>query len=258
MYTYYDDGFFGYGSDGTFRPYSLMHFIPILITAGLLTLVWFKRNRLREWKGENHFRFFLSFAMFVMEFSFFCRLLYVGDDSGNYLMMAKLPLYVCDLGLICCMYMVPSKNRTLFGINFFITLFGATLACIIPQTVLTNAGPAHYRYYQYFGEHLIPMFGTVYMIIVHRMRPRYRDIWISIGALAAMIVPSFYLNEAFPGSNYMFLKLEIPFMPENQYLRAAVYFVLITIIFHLLWLVWRMLLLSREKSLAKKRITAAN
>lgn len=112
----------------------------------LLILVWFKRNRLREWKGETHFRFFLSFVMFVMEFSFFCRLLYVGDDSGNHLMMSKLPLHVCDLGLICCMYMVPSKNRTLFGINFFITLFGATLACIIPQTVLTNAGPAHYRY----------------------------------------------------------------------------------------------------------------
>ena len=97
------------------------------------------------------------------------------------------------------------------------------------------------------------------MMIVHRMRPRYRDVWISIGVLAAMIVPSLRLNEAFPGSDYMFLKLEISFMPENQYLRAAVYFVLITIIFHLLWLVWQMFIRAREKGLAKnERIAAAN
>ena len=242
MYIYYDSGFFGYGPEGTFRPYTLMHFIPILITVGLLVIVWFKREKLRDWKGERHFRFILSFAMFAMEFGFFCWLLYVGDTSGNYLMMSKLPLHVCDMGLICCMYMVPSKNRTLFGINFFVTLFGATLACIIPQTVLTNADPTHFRYYQYFGEHLIPIFGTVYMIIVHKMRPRYRDIWISVAVLAAMTVPSFFLNDAFPGSDYMFLKLNIPFMPENQYLRAIIYSALLVIIFHLLWAVWQLIL----------------
>ena len=249
MYTFYDSGFFGYGPEGTFRPYTLMHFIPILVTAGLMVLLWFRRGWFREWRNETHFRFVLSFVMFIMEFSFFCRLLYVGDDSGKYMMMSKLPLHVCDLGLICCMFMVPSKNRTLFGINFFITLFGATLACIIPQTVLTNAGPAHYRYYQYFGEHLVPIFGTFYMIAVHGMRPRYRDIWISVGVLSAMLVPSFYLNDAFPGSDYMFLKLEVPFFPENQYFRAAVYFVLISIIFHLIWLIWRMILRLKAKTL---------
>lgn len=258
MYTYYDDGFFGYGPDGTFRPYTLMHFMPILVTVGLLILVWYRRRRLREWKGEYHLRFLLSFAMFVMEFSYFCWLLYVGDASGKHLMMAKLPLHVCDLGLICCMFMVPSKSRTLFGINFFITLSGATLACIIPQTVLTNVGPMHYRYYQYFGEHLIPIFGTVYMMMVHGMKPRYRDIWISMGMLSAMLIPSFYLNEAFPGSDYMFLRLDISFLPENQYIRAAIYFVSTAAVFHLLWLAWKMLLRMREKRPANDRTASAS
>ena len=240
MYTYYSEGFFGYGAPGTFRPYTLMHFIPLLVTIGILFAIWFNRNRLRDWKGEIHLRFVFSFVMLMMEFSFFLWLLYVGDDSGNNLMMAKLPLHVCDLGLLCCVYMVPSKNRTLFGINFFVTLFGATLACIIPQTVLKTAGPAHYRYYQYFGEHLLPIIGTVYMMMVHGMRPRYRDIWTSTGVLALMLVPSFFLNEAFPGSDYMFLKLDISFMPESQYLRALIYTVLIIAIFHLIWLVWKL------------------
>ena len=136
--------------------------------------------------------------------------------------------------------MVPSKNKTLFGINFFVTLFGATLACIIPQTVLDCADPSYFRYYQYFGEHLIPIFDTVYMIIVHRMMPRYRDIWVSTGVLAAMLIPAFWLNEAFPGSDYMFLRLDTTLFPENQYVRAVVYTVLIIVIFHLMWILWKL------------------
>ena len=241
-YTYYSEGFFGFGPPGTFHPYGLMHFAPILICVGWLILVWIKREWFRRWKHELRFRFALSFLLFCMEFSFFVWLLYVGDSSGSYLMMAKLPLHLCDLGLIVCMFMVPSGNRTLFGINFFVTLFGATLACIIPQTVLDGADPSYYRYYQYFGEHLIPVFCTVYMLIVHRMRPRYRDIWITLGVLLLMTIPAILLNEGYPGSDYLFLKLESSLFPSNQYLRACVYTVLIVVIFHLMWFLWRLLL----------------
>jgi len=238
-YTYYSDGFFGFGSLGIFKPYSMMHLVPWLICIGLLIMVWLMRDKLRGWKDETHFRFVLAFLMFSMEFSYFLWLLYVGDSSGNYLMMSKLPLHACDLGLIVCMFMVPSKNRTLFGINFFVTLFGATLACIIPQTVLDSADPSYFRYYQYFGEHLIPIFSTIYMMIVHRMRPRYRDIWFASGALAIMAPAAIKLNNTFPGSDYLFLKLDVALFPADQYVRAAVFTVLLIIIFHLMWLIWR-------------------
>lgn len=237
-YTYYSDGFFGFGSPGAFIAYSLMHFIPVLLCAAALVFIWRKREGLRAWKREEPLRQWLSFSMFLMEFSFFVWLLYVGDTSGNYLMMSKLPLHLCDIGLISCMYMVISKNRTLFGFNFFVTLFGATLACIIPQTVLNDVDPSYYRYYQYFGEHLIPIFSTAYMMIVHGMRPRYRDIWISIGALSLMLIPAFYLNDAFPGSDYLFLRLDMPLFPENQYLRAGIYAVLMILIFHAMWFMY--------------------
>ncbi len=240
-YTYYSDGFFGFGSPGIFKPYSLMHSVPWLLCIGLLIVVWLLKDHLRGWKGEIHLRFVLAFLMFSMEFSYFLWLLYVGDSSGNHLMMSKLPLHACDLGLIVCMFMVPSKNRTLFGINFFVTLFGATLACTIPQTVLDSADPSYFRYYQYFGEHLIPIFSTIYMMIVHKMRPRYRDIWFASGALAIMAPAAIKLNNAFPGSDYLFLKLDVSFFPVDQYARAAVFTVLLLIIFHLMWLIWRVL-----------------
>ncbi len=197
-YTYYDDGFFGFGKPGAFRAFSLMHIIPVFLCIALIVWTWYRRAWFRQWKYEGTFRYFLSFSMFLMEFGFFVWLLYVGDTSGQYLMMAKLPLHLCDIGLISCMFMVTSRNQTLFSFNFFVTLFGAVLACIIPQTVLSDVDPSHYRYYQYFGEHLIPIYCTVYMMIVHDMKPRYRDLWISVAGIALMLVPAFKLNESFP------------------------------------------------------------
>ena len=113
--------------------------------------------------------------------------------------------------------------------------------------MLTEADPRYYRYYQYFGEHLIPIFCTVYMIMVHDMWPRYRDIWISVGALALMAVPAIFLNDAFPGSDYMFLKLETPLLPENQLIRAAVFAVAVPAVFHLMWLIWNLMLKIEKK-----------
>ena len=67
MYTYYSDGFFGYGPPGTFQAYGMMHIAPILVSVGLAFLIWFKRDWLRNWKGELHLRFVLSFLMMLME-----------------------------------------------------------------------------------------------------------------------------------------------------------------------------------------------
>ena len=236
-YTYYSDRFFGFGEPGAFKPYTLMHLIPLILCVAAIWLVYRKRESLRTWKHEAGLRCWLAFAMFSMEFGFFVWLLYVGDTSGQYLMMAKLPLHLCDFGLISCLFLVVSKNRTLFGFNYFVTLFGAVLACIIPQTVLTDVDPRHFRYYQYFGEHLIPIFCTAYMMMVHGLRPRYRDIWITMGVLLLMGIPAVLLNEAFPGSDYLFLRLDISLFPANQYIRLAIYAVLLTAIFHLMWLV---------------------
>lgn len=234
-YTYYHTGFFGFGAPGTFKAYHLMHLLPLLLCAAAILLTFCLRKRLRSWKHENTFRYLLSFLLFLTEFGFFVWLLYVGDTSGQYLMMSKLPLHLCDVGLICCMFMITSKNRTLFGFNFFVTLFGATLACIIPQTVLTDVGPSYFRYYQYFIEHLLPIYCTAYMMIVHGMRPRYRDIWISVIGVSLMLWPAFLLNDAFPGSDYLFLKLDTSLFPADQHIRAAVYAALLALVFHAMW-----------------------
>ena len=79
------------------------------------------------------------------------------------------------------------------------------------------------------------------MMIVHNMRPRYRDIWISIVLLCIMVIPSISLNNAFPGSDYLFLKLDISIFPVNQYYRALIYAGLLVVIFHLMLMMQRLI-----------------
>ncbi len=237
-YIFFHEGFFGFGEAGNFKAFSLMHFIPILLCIGALVLVWKKRDDIAKWEGEKHFRFALSVIMFFLEFSYYIRLLYIGDLSGNYMLLSEMPLDVCDLGIIVCIFMITSKYRFLFGVNFYVSLFGATLACILPQMAISDAGPAYFRYYQFFGAHLLPIFCTIYMMMVHKMKPRYKDIWISFAFLLVLLFPALKFNKEFTGFDYLFMRMDIPFIPSDLNARAVIYSVLVLAVFHIMWFVW--------------------
>ncbi|MBR3739884.1 MAG: YwaF family protein [Clostridia bacterium] len=209
----------------------------MLIFAVAVYFTWKKRGSLQNWKYERRFRFFLSFVMLMAEMSYFWRLLYVGDEWGHNTLMIKLPLQVCQWGLICCVYMITSGNNSLLGINFFITLGCTAIALFVPQTVISLTCPGYYRYYQFWMEHLLPIYSTLYMMIVHGKRPRYRHLWLSIVCLALLAIPSYFANELIPDVDYLYVKLAIPFMPEGQLPRMMVYFVIIVLLFHGMWLI---------------------
>ncbi len=57
--------------------------------------------------------------------------------------------------------------------------------------------------------------------------------------IGLMLVPAYQLNESFPGSDYLFLKLDTSLFPANQYIRACIYAVLLILIFHAMWFLWK-------------------
>ena len=231
---FYKDGFFGYGESGDFQMFGLWHFLPIglLILAMVLTTI--RRDRFKQWKHEVRFRYLLSFVMLIVEMSYYWRILYVGNDSGKGTLMSRLPMQLCQWGLICCVYMIISLNDTLLGINFFITFFGAILAIAAP-IVISRTGPGYYRYYQFWLEHLLPIYGTYYVMVVHGKRPKYWHLWLSYAGMLAMTIPASILNLTFEEANYFYLKLDLPFLPESYMLRVVIYSLITIAFFHLLW-----------------------
>lgn len=231
---FYREGFFGYGEEGDFVMFGFWHFLPIVLLILAIVLTTRKRDRFLQWKHEVRFRYILSFTMLMAEMSYFWRLLYVGDELGGNSLMAKLPMQLCQWGLICCVYMIISLNDTLFGLNYYITFFGAIIAIISP-IVISRTGPTYFRYYQFWFEHLLPIYATYYVMTVHGKRPKYWHLWLAYGGMLLMTIPATIVNLAVEDANYFYLKLELPFLPESYALRVIIYSLVTIAAFHLLW-----------------------
>jgi len=139
-----------------------------------------------------------------------------------------------------------SKSQALFDISYFWLLSGTVFALLTP-TVITYTGPTRFRYYQFWAEHLLGYVAIFYMIFVHNMRPTWRSLFRSYGALAVLAVIAYAANRLLgPGANYLFMaKPEdtpsvLDILPPNFLLRLLVMLAVITLLFVLAYLPWHL------------------
>ncbi len=172
-------GFFANGADGEFRMFTLAHILPLLILGGTIYLLFRFRKKIAASKHESILRNGIAILMIIMEMSYFWRLLYVG---GN--IIDHLPITICGWACTIGAFMLFTKNRTMFGIVYYVGL-GFSITALFYPTVLTANGPMRYRYYQYFLEHGLIFVSIFYMIFVHKFRPTLK---LMIPAAAFLIV----------------------------------------------------------------------
>ena len=225
--TYFRSGFFGLSSEVVFKPFSIAHFVPIILAVAAIILIWKKREAIRQWKGENTFRFVYAFVMIICEMSYFWRLQYVGpgmDDDTT--MMGFLPLQVCQWTLI---------------LTTFMTMSVGLLPLFVPA-VISYTGPTYYRYYQFWGEHLLPIVGMFYMMFVHGFEAKPSGIPMTLGFLVLLALPCIYFNEHFEDAEYMYLKHStystLNFLPESPYLTLLVLMAAVLLLLGLTYVIY--------------------
>ena len=202
---FFKDGFFGYAEKGNFQYYSVAHFVPLAVLVLSVWLVWHFRNRLREWRHEESFRFWFAFAMLLVEMSYFWRLLYVGSsDPAEQTLLDKLPLQVCEWTCILAAFMMMKKSKMLYQICFYVCLTLGLFPLLTPS-VITTTGPTYYRYYQFWLEHVLPVIAVFYMTFVHEIRPRLRGIALSTGFMAVLATFALICNFNIENANYLYL-----------------------------------------------------
>ena len=240
--TYFRSGFFGLSSEVVFKPFSIAHFVPIILAVAAIILIWKKRDVIRQWKGENTFRFVYAFIMIICEMSYFWRLQYVGpgmDDDTT--MMGFLPLQVCQWTLILTTFMMMSKSKRLFPMSFFMTMSVGLLPLFVPA-VISYTGPTYYRYYQFWGEHLLPIVGMFYMMFVHGFEAKPSGIPMTLGFLVLLALPCIYFNEHFEDAEYMYLKhstySSLDFLPESPYLTLLVLMAAVLLLLGLTYVIY--------------------
>ena len=244
---FYKDGFFGYGEKGDFQYWSLAHFIPLILLAVGIFLVIFYREKLRNWKHERAFRFVLAAILILLEMSYYWRILYVGmqGDPNLPTLLTKLPLQVCGWSCILTSFMLMSENRHLYSICFFMVLTCGLIPLFYPS-VIPVTGPSYYRYYQFWGEHMLPVIGVIYMTFVKQMSVKISDIWKPIAVLAVLAAFAIPANDMVPGgANFLYLSNDpakmgsgiARLLPESMWLRLLIYAGIVLALFLLVYLI---------------------
>jgi hypothetical integral membrane protein (TIGR02206 family) len=247
--------FFGAGETEEFTNFSLAHILPILLTVGIVLLIWRYQDEIRAWKHEKTLRLVIAFVMIICEMAYFWRL--VGVPSLNPNPVDHLPITVCGWAIILCSYMMIGKTQAFFDIAYF-WLFAGTIFALLTPTVITYTGPTRFRYYQFWVEHTIGYIGIFYMIFVHKMRPTFKSAVRSYISLAVLAVVAYFANRMIgPGANYLFMARPedtpsiLDILPPHFALRVFVMVAVVTLLFILVYLPWYI----KDKK-AKKAISA--
>ena len=234
--------FFGQGDTIEFENFTLAHFLPILIAAGIIYLIYRFRNTIRDLKHEINFRYVLAFMMIICEMSYFWRLVAVPSLGAN--PIDHLPITVCGWAVIFCSFLAIGKSQTLFDISYFWLFSGSVFALITPA-VISYTGPTRFRYYQFWAEHTLGYVAVFYMIFVHGMRPTVKSAVKSYLALLVLAVVAYFSNRLIGnGANYLFLASpeEAPsvldILPPNFLLRTLIMAAVITALFGVAYLPW--------------------
>ena len=234
--------FFGAGETEEFTNFTLPHFLPILVAAGIIYLIFRFRNSIRELKNEHIFRYVLAFMLIISEMSYYWRLVGIPELGPN--PVDHLPITVCGWVVVFCSYMLVGKNQTLFDISYF-WVFAGTIFALITPTVITNTGPTRFRYYQFWAEHLLGYISVFYMIFVHGMRPTWKSFVKSYVGLGMLACVAYFANQILgPGANYLFMaKPEdtpsiLDILPPNFALRLLIMAAAVSALFFVAYLPW--------------------
>lgn len=248
--------FFGQGEEIEFTNFSLAHFLPIILMGGVIFLIYWFRDKIRNYKHEGRIRLALAFVMIITEMSYFWRLVGVPSLDAN--PIDHLPITVCGWGVIFCSYMLAARSQSLYDIAYF-WVFAGTIFALITPTVISYTGPTRYRYYQFWLEHTTGYVAILYMTFVHKFRPTIKSAIKSYVALAILAVIAYVANSVLgPGANYLFMaKPEdtpsiLDVLPPNFAIRLVIMAAAISLMFFLSYLPWLIMDLKRKKPPRRK------
>ena len=237
-YTFGSEGFFGYAPQKDFHYYSLAHFLPIILLGVAIYLTYRFRDKIRNSKHEENIRFALGAVCIFAELSYFIRLLYVGAGTSGNQLINYLPIEVCQWMAIISGFMIMKKSKNMFDICYYVCLTLGVMPLIMPAVIETT-GPGYFRYYQFWAEHLTPIYCVFYMMFVHKMQPDYKKIYKPFALLAIMTCIAIPANMLIPNGDFMFLQGEpagdsiVSFFPKDIGLRLLCFAGIVVVLFAL-------------------------
>ncbi|MBQ7314589.1 MAG: TIGR02206 family membrane protein [Clostridia bacterium] len=260
-YKFYNEGFFGYSTEQDFRYWSLAHFLPIILLGVAIFLTFKYKDKIRSFKHEETLRFILGGLMIFNEAFYYWRLLYVGNggSADPKQLLTYLPLQVCEWTAWLAAFMLMKKSRHLYDICFYVSLTLGLIPLFTPAVIM-QAGPGYARYYQFWIEHLVPIYAIFYMMAVHNFRASYKRVYKPFAMLGILATFAIIANTKIENANFMYLASGTDgdsianLLPESIPVRILLYLGILIVLFALLSLPEILSEIKKKRSANTKQI----
>jgi hypothetical integral membrane protein (TIGR02206 family) len=114
----------------------------------------------------------------------------------------SMPLELCNIAVILCIFLLLTRKRIFFELLFFIAVIGATQAIITPA--LTYDFP-HFRFFHFFYSHLFAVWVTLYYTFAKGYHPTFRS-FTKLIVFINLIMPIILFVNKLSEGNYWFLR----------------------------------------------------
>ncbi|MEY2527288.1 MAG: hypothetical protein QOE73_2059 [Verrucomicrobiota bacterium] len=180
-----------------FQPYGLAHLTVILLTIGLPFVLAAIVRRTRSKKLERPIVIALS-ALLVLNYVAYMMLV---GRFGAVSWQQVLPLQLCDWGMIVVIVAMLSGNQRWFEVAYFWGLGGTLQALLTPNLPY---GFPDFRFFSFFISHAGIIIGVIFLMLVHKYRPRPMSI-VRVFAWTEFYYVITMMADAYTGYNYGFL-----------------------------------------------------
>ena len=196
--------------------------------------------------------------MILVEIIYFLRLLYiVNSDLGERTLLTRLPFQICEWTCIFGAIMLFTESKHLFDIDVVVCLTIGLLPLAYPA-VISRTGPLYYRYYQYWLEHILPIYAVFYMIFIKGFKYDIKKCYKPLTFLLILGIICIILNYNIPNATYMYLQGDdlgkglTKILPKNQFGRLGVYLIICSILFGLEYLIFYLIRRNKKKEINGK------
>lgn len=187
-----------------FESFSIQHALTVAGFAVVVTLAIAAARRL-----EDESRRRLEIAVGMLAALLWIGIVIWGFAPSRFDPRWAFPINICDLVALIVPIAFVRPHRTWHALLYFWGLTLSTQAILTPDLV---SGPGTLAFWIFWLMHVLIVGGAVYILVVRRYRPTWRDCFFAIGTAVLWLLVVFAINLA-TGYNYGYLGNAKPSQP---------------------------------------------
>jgi len=183
---------------GNFVDLSLREYIlPFIVLAALLFALIYYKDQLRNNETlQKRIRYGFGLLLAILYSShFLLRFRLYGLDT------IILPFQLCSISMFFAVILMFTKERHIYAFVLYTGVLGGMISLFTP---VIGYNSEYYRYYQFYGAHILLVLVPLYFMIVEEYYPSKKDTVIAFGILQVLAIFMGFVNY-YMNTDFMFI-----------------------------------------------------